>query len=213
MTNKVNSKIYIGVRSSHKPPEKDSYLGSGVQIVAAIKKYGKENFTKEILQTFSDKESMFLAEASIVDTDFAKRRDTYNMCVGGSGGDKMSLHPDRENYIKKISNTMKNQMLEMTDDERSKKFGNHGESNPFFGKKHTPELQEKYRLMACKFEYTLTSPKGENFKTKSLNQFCKEQGINRDILMKYIDRGIIPVPRNYGNETRMKTVGWSITRT
>lgn len=43
----VNGKIYIGqtVRLNYK-----SYLGSGILISAAIKKYGKENFIREILK-------------------------------------------------------------------------------------------------------------------------------------------------------------------
>ena len=46
--NKVNGKCYIG--SSIKTPKDNwSYYGSGKLIKQAIEKYGKENFTKEIL--------------------------------------------------------------------------------------------------------------------------------------------------------------------
>jgi hypothetical protein len=43
--NTLNSKKYIGKDSKNNP----HYLGSGVNIKQAIKKYGKENFEKEIL--------------------------------------------------------------------------------------------------------------------------------------------------------------------
>lgn len=46
-TNIVNLKIYIGVHSTYNP--NDNYLGSGVVINKAINKYGKQNFTKQIL--------------------------------------------------------------------------------------------------------------------------------------------------------------------
>lgn len=53
VTNLQNGKIYVGrgtVRTKGIAPEKDSYLGSGVAIRAAIKKYGRDAFVKDILE-------------------------------------------------------------------------------------------------------------------------------------------------------------------
>ena len=52
ITNIVNGKFYIGKHSTL--DINDSYMGSGVAIKKAIKKYGKENFTKEILFEFEN---------------------------------------------------------------------------------------------------------------------------------------------------------------
>lgn len=42
-TNLVNGKFYVG-QHYQKSSEFDGYLGSGIKILNAIKKYGKENF-------------------------------------------------------------------------------------------------------------------------------------------------------------------------
>lgn len=53
-TNKVNNKKYIGMDSNNNP----KYLGSGSLLLKSIKKYGKENFTKEILEYCDSREEM-----------------------------------------------------------------------------------------------------------------------------------------------------------
>ena len=82
--NKVNGKVYIGV---HKTTNiNDGYMGSGKVIKDAIKKYGIENFTKEILEEFDSAEAMFQREREIVTDDFLAREDVYNIRRGGTGG-------------------------------------------------------------------------------------------------------------------------------
>jgi dissimilatory sulfite reductase (desulfoviridin) alpha/beta subunit len=55
-TNLVNGKIYIGKHQTKDPH--DNYLGSGKQLGYAIKKYGIENFKKEILFVFDNEAEM-----------------------------------------------------------------------------------------------------------------------------------------------------------
>lgn len=84
--NKINNKIYLGI---HKTKNlNDDYFGSGKLIDRAIKKYGKDNFTKTILETFDDLESARNREKEIVNEDFVARDDTYNIAIGGGLGGK-----------------------------------------------------------------------------------------------------------------------------
>jgi hypothetical protein len=82
--NNINDKIYVGV---HKTKDmNDGYMGSGKLIQAAIKKYGIENFTKVILETFESAEAMYARENEVVTDEFLLREDTYNLRRGGTGG-------------------------------------------------------------------------------------------------------------------------------
>jgi hypothetical protein len=86
ITNLINNKVYVGKHKSAKHPFENGYYGSGKQITAAIKKYGVENFKKEVLYYCASMEEMANKEAEIVTEDFVKRLDTYNMHKGGPGG-------------------------------------------------------------------------------------------------------------------------------
>ena len=86
ITNLINGKIYVGKHKSKKHPFDNNYFGSGKQITLAIKKYGQENFKKEVLHLCSSLKEMSNKEAEIVTEDFVKRKDTYNMHKGGPGG-------------------------------------------------------------------------------------------------------------------------------
>jgi len=58
-------------------------MGSGTRIREAIKKEGIENFEKTILEFFENKDEMLQREKKVVNKDFIKREDTYNIIIGG----------------------------------------------------------------------------------------------------------------------------------
>lgn len=84
ITNTVNGKIYIGKHETF--DINDDYMGSGKYLRHAQFKYGIDKFTKTILADFDDPWSMNNMEATIVDEEFVKREDTYNITLGGVGG-------------------------------------------------------------------------------------------------------------------------------
>lgn len=84
ITNLINGRTYIG---KHETSDlNDGYMGSGVAICRAIKMYGKENFSKEILYFLETREEMNSLEKEIVCEDFVKMDHTYNLALGGDGG-------------------------------------------------------------------------------------------------------------------------------
>lgn len=85
-TNTINGNIYVGKHKSVKHPLENGYYGSGKLIKAAIAKYGKHNFIKEVLHWCNTLDEMAVLEESIVTSEFVQRSDTYNLHKGGKGG-------------------------------------------------------------------------------------------------------------------------------
>ena len=107
--NLLNNKIYIGCHQTI--DLNDGYMGSGKYILRAFNKYGIENFTKEILQFYPDQKSMFEAEARIVNREFIKRNDNYNLSEGGRGGFKGEECYQSISRSKKIRDASKDRVM------------------------------------------------------------------------------------------------------
>jgi hypothetical protein len=84
ITNLLNDKIYIGVHKTN--DMNDGYMGSGKIINMAIKRYGIDNFRKDILEIFQDQKSMYEREKEYITEEFLSRKDVYNIRRGGHGG-------------------------------------------------------------------------------------------------------------------------------
>lgn len=80
-TNNINGKKYIGIHTSDSLD--DGYIGSGTGIKRAIEKYGKDNFTRTILNFYDSREELLKAEAAIVTKDVVHSDRYYNMILGG----------------------------------------------------------------------------------------------------------------------------------
>lgn len=95
-TNLVNNYIYIGVHKTINPDIFDGYLGCGVWInnsytfnypktafQIAVKEFGVKNFKREVISSFAYEEEAYRLEELLVNEEFLKRPDVYNMVLGG----------------------------------------------------------------------------------------------------------------------------------
>jgi len=170
ITNKINGKIYIGKHQTLNLY--DNYYGSGKALINAIKKYGKENFKKEIIYIFDNEVEMNSKEKELITEEFVLREDTYNLGVGGEGGphfkgktfseisrnkisNKNSGRVLSEEHKKKISESRKLQLLseihkkKISESHKGKTLSeDHKQSirKSVTGKTHSDETKEKMRL-------------------------------------------------------------------
>ena len=174
-TNMVNGKIYVGksIKSD------SSYLGSGLQINAAIKKYGRENFTKEIIEEcLAD----ILDEREIYWIDILDARNTkigYNISIGGTGGDhywKTLTEEERKIHNNKISISRTGQQTDYSEERRSNvKAG----LNKFWKDKKNDTEWLRSRISPKK--YILSD--GKDFiRIENLSSFCKENKLSNSKL-------------------------------
>lgn len=109
----ATNKFYVGMHSTDNMD--DGYLGSGIWMRRALKKYGSAGFVREVLELLPDRKSLRDREKEIVTEDLLKDPLCKNMTEGGSG-DREGPHLE----------------------ETKQKIGNANR-----GKKHTPEARLK----------------------------------------------------------------------
>lgn len=83
ITNTLNGMYYIGVHSTKRLD--DGYMGSGTRLKNAIKKYGIQNFTKEVLSDSETRVEALKKESELVNRDTLTDPFCYNLVSGGGG--------------------------------------------------------------------------------------------------------------------------------
>lgn len=155
ITNTVNGKIYVGAHVTW--DINDGYMGSGHALNRAKKKYGIEHFIKEILHIFDNEQDMWVEELNIVNEEFCKRTDTYNIRTGGVGGwnhwngseqHKEAARVGGKIARRKLIEFMANQKANHTEHYRNwlNKVQTSNKTNPRNGWKHaTPKEREEHK--------------------------------------------------------------------
>lgn len=161
-TNLITGKIYIGQDSNNNP----KYLGSGRLLKKSIKKYGKEHFKKEILETCESAKHLNERELYWITTyDSTNKYIGYNMriypnglytpesrkaqrCKGHTIETKSKISIALKKYVKTkehreaLSLSHRGKTMNHLTKEQRAKFGNPGEKNPMYGKKHSVETRK-----------------------------------------------------------------------
>ena len=107
VTNLLNGKIYIG---KHQTDDlNDGYLGSGTAVNKAIKKYGKESFSREILTYCDTYENLNETEIKFIKSFRDSGYKVYNIALGGDFGFTLAYarKSKRNKVSKRISDSLK----------------------------------------------------------------------------------------------------------
>lgn len=162
ITNLINGNYYYGIHSTNNL--EDGYMGGGDAIKSAIKKHGKENFTKEIIADYSTRKEASDHEKKVVTFELIQLKECYNCRTGGdneyihSKESKKKISEARygkclgeynHNFGKTINKETRNKISESrtgkTCGENNPMFGIKGEHHPSYGKVHSEETKEKMR--------------------------------------------------------------------
>lgn len=173
VTNLINGKCYIG-KDKHNDP---NYFGSGRRINSAIKKYGKENFIKEILEYCNTYDELRDREVYwIKKFNAALSTDYYNIAeenfgVGNFKGfteedwikfsEKMSIVNSKKwedsNFRSKMSNSLKSWHKNMSADKKQQR-----------GEKISKSWQTNKKLRCAAIK--LGQQKSDSFKNRDLSK-------------------------------------------
>lgn len=173
--NLINGKIYIGQHKTHLKEIDKKYFGSGIHLLRAIKIYGQENFSCEILEWCETKEELDTKEKYWINFyDSTDKKIGYNISEGGTGGFTMDFSgennpmygvhrygEDNPNFGNNWSESSRNQMSQTI----AQNGGHIGEKNPMYGKHHSKEAKEKMKQSKLdeNGEYKYKKEKSPNF--------------------------------------------------
>lgn len=175
--NKINGKMYVGQHKIYPGEAFRRYMGKGIAIREAIKKYGKENFDKEVIEYIQDNEKHeYVSER---EKFWIKELNTlspngYNISPGGEGG------CTKESAKKVIETKRKNGTLKHSNETKVKI------SKAHFGRKfseeHKQHLSDNHH---SKTAHIIIFENGEKeITTKSIANIAKEYGTHVNTLIR-----------------------------
>lgn len=225
ITNLINGKIYIGQhkKNDNSLSELDTtYWASGVKINNAFKKYGYENFTREILcwcdssEELNNKEIFFIDSYNATDNSIG-----YNIAAGGNQGGNLVKGYSKEKLIehcKKISEgnkrawkntTIRNKYLESFS-KRDKQWKDKI-SKTLTGRKGKPlseEVKQKLRQISKGNKYGLGNKSRKGYKnSEEMNKKISESlkgVIHTDEWNKNVSKALAGKPKSESHKAALR---------
>lgn len=146
----ITGRYYIGMHSTSNL--EDGYIGSGTRLWKSLNKHGKNSHSIEILEWYSDRNSLKLREKELVNEEILNDPMCMNLIIGGGGG-KISDEQQRSRSIAgglAFANKLKSdpkllKQVQMIASNNLKKLHEKGtfNYNTFQGKTHSEETKNK----------------------------------------------------------------------
>lgn len=137
-TNHINGMRYIGQRHYHLSDKKsdDEYMGSGTKIWKDLQKYGKENFSKIVLEECNTQTELNEAEKKWIEKyNAVDDKSFYNIALGGGDSWYARSYYKRLKFKKRISESNR---LRVRDGSKIS-----GEKNPAFGRHWYKDMKKR----------------------------------------------------------------------
>ena len=162
LTNTVNGKAYVGLTTKTVEERFKEHCNSKYVIGKAIRKYGKDSFTVETLETVNDINKLGDYERFYIWLYDTIAPNGYNLTDGGESGFKMSEESKQKlseaKKGKKHSEETKQKMREAKkcgiSEEHKQKMSEarKGEKNPMLGKKLSEETKQKMGKSVAQYD-------------------------------------------------------------
>jgi group I intron endonuclease len=144
IVNKINGKYYVGrttnivKRFSRHIKELRKNIHHCIFLQRAWNKYKEENFDFLIIQQKLTLENAIKLEKYYLDNFHLL---LYNTSRIPGGGDLISYHPNKEEIVRRMTNSLRDRYDKLSDEERKRIYGNKGKENNMFGRTHTLEAR------------------------------------------------------------------------
>ena len=196
--NLINGKTYIGVHSTNKL--NDNYIGNGIKsnsncdsqlkagrnrpFVNAVKKYGYQNFNIEILCFFDLIDEAYEEEKFLVDHEWVKSPDNYNVALGGYNNKKpYRLYEFTEDINKMYSD------INVSYDDINKKYNTTKGSWIGLLTKDSKIKRKSHSKKSFYYGIEVINKTGKEYKLYDNESFFKQTGLNTKSIHRLNKKG------------------------
>lgn len=177
-TCKPTGKYYVGMHSTD--DMEDGYLGSGLRLQRSVKKYGREDHVREILEDCSKQGRKFLREREkeIITLELIADPLCMNLVTGGSYVFRKYPRQLTHEHRKKISEAAKKRKgWHHTNEAKQKISESHkGKPSGMLGKKHSEKTKQKLSVIMTGKKFGPISEERRQKLSESHKKSYEEQG-------------------------------------